>query len=272
MDDQRVQILLTNDDGIRSPGLWAAAEALSRLGYVTVVAPREQWTGAGRSMPITSDGSITEEQVTVGGKTWKVYAVGGTPAQAVQHAVLELTPRRPDLLVAGINYGENVTVGVTMSGTVGAAMEGASFSIPSLAISLQVDSSFFHSHSEDIDFRVAAHFAAYFGGLLLRLPHVADVDLLKVDVPAEATVGTPWKLTHLSRSTYYHPVAPDRSVPGGTQRVGYRVAVDHAALEPDSDVHALRVEGCVSVTPISLDTTSRVDLRSMESRIRAAVV
>jgi len=272
LNDQRVQILLTNDDGIRSPGLWAAAEALSRLGYVTVVAPREQWTGAGRSMPISSDGLIREEQVTVGGKTWKVFAVGGTPAQAVQHAVLELTPRKPDLLVAGINYGENVTVGVTMSGTVGAAMEGASFGIPALAISLQTDSSFFHSHSADIDFRIAAHFAAYFGGLLLRLPRVPDVDLLKVDVPADATAATPWKITRLSRTQYYHPVAPDRSVPGASQRVGYRVAVDHTALEPDSDVHVLRVDGCVSVTPISLDTTSRVDLRSMENQIRAAAL
>jgi len=270
LNDTRVQILLTNDDGIRSPGLWAAAEALSTLGYVTVVAPREQWTGAGRSMPITSDGVIREEQVSVGGKTWKVYAVGGTPAQAVQHAVLELTPRRPDLLVSGINYGENVTVGVTMSGTVGAAMEGASFNIPSLAISLQTDSSYFHTHSEEIDFRVAGHFAAYFGSLLLRMPRIPDIDLLKVDVPADATLETPWKLTRLSRSTYYHPVAPDRSVPSPSYRVGYRVAVDREALEPDSDVHALRVDGCVSVTPISLDTTSRVDLRTLEGRIRSA--
>jgi 5'-nucleotidase len=270
VNDQRPQILLTNDDGIRSPGLWAAAEALARVGYVTVVAPREQWTGAGRSMPITSDGSIREEHVTVGGKTWTVYAVGGTPAQAVQHAVLEVTPRRPDLLVAGINYGENVTVGVTMSGTVGAAMEGASFGIPSLAISLQTDSSFFHSHSEEIDFQVAAHFAAFFGRLLLNLPRIPDVDLLKVDVPADATTATSWKVSRLSRTQYYHPVAPDRSAPGGTQRVGYHVAVEHAGLEPDSDVHVLRLDGCVSVTPISLDTTSRVDLAALEGRIRSA--
>jgi 5'-nucleotidase len=81
-DANRPLILLTNDDGIRSPGLWAAAEALSAVGYVTVAAPREQSTGMGRSMPTTSDGAIHEEQVSVGGKTWTVYAVGGTPAQA----------------------------------------------------------------------------------------------------------------------------------------------------------------------------------------------
>ncbi len=271
MNSNRPFILLTNDDGIESPGLWAAAESLSRIGYVTVAAPREQWTGAGRSMPITSDGAIREEEVTVGGKCWKVYAIGGTPAQVVQHALLELAPRRPDLLVAGINYGENVTVSVTMSGTVGAALEGAAFGVPSLAISLQTDSSYFHTHSEAIDFGVAAHFAAYFGRMLLTLPHTPDVDLLKVDVPAGAAPDTPWKLTRLSRTTYYHPVAPDRAVPDRPWRVGYRIAVQPDGLEPDSDVHALRIDECVSVTPISLDLTSRVDFPSLESRLRASL-
>ena len=78
-------ILLTNDDGIRSPGLWAAAEALSQLGFVTVVAPREQSSGAGRSLPVTSNGIIYEEMVEVGGQQWKVFSVGGTPAQAVEY-------------------------------------------------------------------------------------------------------------------------------------------------------------------------------------------
>ena len=134
-------ILLTNDDGIRSPGLWAAAEALSRLGFVTVAAPREQFSGAGRSLPATSEGSIRAETVTVHGQTWQVYAVGGTPAQAVQHGVLEILGQRPDLLVSGINYGENTGTGITVSGTVGAAMEAASMGIPALAMSLETDKS-----------------------------------------------------------------------------------------------------------------------------------
>jgi 5'-nucleotidase len=109
---EKPSILLTNDDGIRSPGLWAAAEALSELGFVTVVAPRAQSSGSGRSMPITSDGVICEVQVEIRGKTWKVYAVGGSPAQAVQHGIFEITEGTPDLVVAGINYGENVGTGV----------------------------------------------------------------------------------------------------------------------------------------------------------------
>ena len=86
---EKCQILLTNDDGIQSPGLWAAAEALSDLGYVTVAAPREQSTGTGRSLPSTSDGIIRAEVLRVCGKDWTVYAVGGTPAQAVLNRILE---------------------------------------------------------------------------------------------------------------------------------------------------------------------------------------
>ena len=117
MKNTKPHILLTNDDGIRSPGLWAAASELSKIGYVTVAAPREQSTGMGRSLPSTSDGVIRKEQVQVNGQSWDVYAVGGTPAQAVLHGVLEIVPHKPDLIVSGINYGENVGLGITISGT-----------------------------------------------------------------------------------------------------------------------------------------------------------
>ena len=125
MKTNKPQILLTNDDGIQSPGLWAAAEALSELGYVNVIAPREQQSGAGRSLPVSTDGIIDIQKMQVKDQPWTVYAVGGTPAQAVQHGVLEILPRRPDLAVSGINYGQNVGSGVTISGTVGAALEAA---------------------------------------------------------------------------------------------------------------------------------------------------
>jgi 5'-nucleotidase len=266
VDADRPLILLTNDDGIRSPGLWAAAEALSAVGYVTVAAPREQSTGTGRSMPITSDGVIHEEQVTVGGKTWKVYAVGGTPAQAVQHAIFELTPRKPDLVVAGINYGENLTTGISISGTVGAAMEAAMFGVPALAVSQETDSSFFYSYSNEIDFGVAGHFTAAFARLLLEGEGVPDVHVLNVNVPLGATPETPWRVTRLSHHRYYVPIPPKRDrldVPG---RVGYEVRMPET-LEEDSDVHALRVDRVVSVTPLSLDQTSRVDAKLLTQRL-----
>ena len=146
MTKTKPHILLTNDDGIRSPGLWAAASELSKIGYVTVAAPREQSTGMGRSLPSTSDGVIKKEQVQVNGQEWTVYAVGGSPAQAVLHAVLEIVPHKPDLVVSGINYGENVGLGITISGTVGAAMEATSLGFPEMAVSLQTEAQYHLSH------------------------------------------------------------------------------------------------------------------------------
>src|SRR5512144_1848417 len=179
------QILLTNDDGILSPGLWAAAAALSRLGFVTVTAPRDQASGMGRSLPNTSDGIIEEKQVQVNGQNWTVYSVGGSPAQTVLYGILDVMKRKPDLVVSGINYGENVATGVTISGTVGAAMEGASLGIPSLAVSLEAEPKYHLSYSKEISFLVAAEFTARIARLLLERKLPADVDLLKVDVPSD---------------------------------------------------------------------------------------
>ena len=137
-----------------------------RLGYVTVVAPREQSSGMGRSLPNTSDGIITEQRVQVNSQEWTVYAVGGSPAQAVLHGILEIMPEKPDLVVSGINYGENVGLGITVSGTVGAAMEAAGLGYPALAMSLQADARYHLSYSQDVDFSAAAHFTAYFARLL----------------------------------------------------------------------------------------------------------
>lgn len=260
------QILLTNDDGIGSPGLWAAAEALSTLGYVTVVAPRHQSSGMGRSLPNTSDGIITEETVQIKGQTWKVYSVGGSPAQAVLHGILEIMPQPPDLVVSGINYGENVGLGVTISGTIGAALEAAALGFPSLAVSLETDQRYHLSHSTEVDFSAAAHFTALFARLLLEKKMPFDVDVLKVEVPSDASPQTPWEVTRLSRQRYYDPVPPKRSSWSEPAKVGYIERVKPA--EENSDVYVLRQKRHVAVTPLSLDLTSRVDLAALEQLLR----
>lgn len=268
-ESQRPQILLTNDDGIRSPGLWAAADALSELGFVTVVAPREQASGSGRSMPPSSDGQIHEQRMEVGGQSWTVYSVGGTPAQTVQHAILEIMPGMPDLMVAGINYGENVTTSITISGTVGAAMEAASFGIPALAASLETDREHHLSYSETVDFSTAAHFTQLLAAALLETDLPADVDLLKVDVPSDATEATEWRMTRLERTRYYLPRGPERDQLDEPGTVDYDVVEDAKDLTPGSDAYALRVEGQVAVTPLSLDMTARVDLEDLGRTFRA---
>lgn len=252
------QILLTNDDGIYSPGLWAAAEALSRLGDVTVAAPREQASGAGRSVPASSDGLIRQETVKFNERDWQAYAIGGSPAQVTLHAILEIMSTKPDLVVSGINYGENLSTSISASGTVGAAMESASLGIPSLAISLQTDVKHHYSNSAEVDFVVAAHFTAFFAHLLLGRSLPVGVDLLKVDVPSDATPKTAWAWTRLSPHNYYRSLKPQRTawdIPG---RLGYEVDLDLAHEPHDTDVYVLLQKRLVSVTPLTLDMTARV--------------
>ena len=268
----KCQILLTNDDGIKSPGLWAAAEALSDLGFVTVAAPQRQSSGMGRSLPSTSNGIIRTRVMRVCGKEWTVHAVGGSPAQAVLHGILEIMPQPPDLVVSGINYGENVATGVTISGTVGAALEAASHGIPALAMSLETSRELHQSYSTDIDFSAAAWFTALFARQILENHFPPDVDLLKVDVPARATKQTPWQVTRLARQRYYAPVLHARRSWNEPGVVDYVKDADLDDEYKGSDVYVLRVQQEVSVTPLSLDLTSRVDLKELDHLLRTGVV
>jgi len=262
----KYQILLTNDDGIKSPGLWAAAEALSEIGNVTVVAPREQSSGMGRSLPNTSDGIIQEEQLQIKGQNWSAYAVGGTPAQAVLHGILEVLPQKPDIIVSGINYGSNLGTGITTSGTVGAVMEAAALGFRALAVSLETTKEYHFSYSCDVDFSAAAHFALKFARILLANEPFPDVDLLKLDVPSSATPDTDWALTRLARQRYYSPVAPERKSWSEPGVVGYTEAPKPKDEPTDSDVFTIRQKRLVSVTPISLDMTSRIDMDDLKHR------
>jgi len=266
--DKRPHILLTNDDGIRSPGLWAAAASLSELGYVTVAAPRDQSSGMGRSLPNTSDGIIQKEQVQVNGQEWSVYAVGGSPAQAVLHAILEIMSEKPDIVVSGINYGENVGTGVTISGTVGAAMEGAALGYPALAVSLETDAKYHLSYSDEMDFSAAAYFTKLFAQKLLEKKFPGEIDLLKIDVPSDATKETAWQMTRLSRLRYYVPMPPERSSWSQPAIVGYKENASLDNEKEDTDVFIMRRKRLISVTPLSLDMTARVDLAEFEKQLR----
>jgi 5'-nucleotidase len=259
---KRPLILFTNDDGIESPGLWAAVKAFEGLGDLLVIAPREQQSGMARSMPTYSKGRIyPQKEMPVEIKGCRAYAVDGTPAQSVQHGVLELADRQPALVISGINYGDNTGNGVTISGTVGAALEAASLSIPAIAISLQTPFDLHLTYSNDVDFSTAAHFAQHFGKWWIDnqvLPD--DVDVLKIDIPWQAALDCEWRITRVSRRRVYWPTRPERATLGSTGKLGYHYKADPAQAEPDSDVYALMHDKVISVTPMSLDMSSRTDL------------
>lgn len=268
MNENQPKILLTNDDGIDSPGLWAAAEALSEIGYVWVVAPRDQASGMGHSMPNTSDGIITPKKLTVHGKEWTIYAVGGTPAQTVQHGILEIIKGDPDLVVSGINYGLNLGAAITVSGTVGAAMEGAAHGIRSMAISLETQKEFHLSHSTEVDFSAAAYFTKYFAKSLLENSLDEKVQIVKVDIPCDATPETPWSVTRLSNIRYYIPITNERADWSKPGPVDYILQEDMDLFPKDSDVYAVLGKRMVSVTPLNMDMTSAVDFGQLDHSIR----
>ena len=264
----RPLILVTCDDGIESPGLRAAVRSVMSLGDAIVSAPCEQQSGAGRSLPSSSDGSIHEIDYAVDGQPVPAYAINGSPAQAVLHALVELVPRQPALCVSGINFGENVGSDVTGSGTVGAAMEAAAEGVPALAVSLETPTELHYRHSEDVDFSTSELFTRYFASRLLAQEMPGDVDVLKVEVPCNASADTPWRVTGLSRHRYYRPLPSGRRSLAEKRRLNYEVVVDRSALVPSSDVYALAVDRVVSVTPLSLDLTSRVVLQELDTLLR----
>ena len=130
-----MQILLTNDDGIYAPGLAALERQLHSLGDVTVAAPLTEQSGVGHS--ITYLTPLMAREVFDDQGRRRGWAVEGSPADCVKLAIAELCPSRPDLVVSGINSGQNAGINVLYSGTVAAAIEGAFFGITSIAVSLE---------------------------------------------------------------------------------------------------------------------------------------
>ena len=265
-------ILVTNDDGIASPGLWAAVQATLPLGEVLVAAPDRQWSGAGRSMPLGPEGRISRQPQEIDGQTVAAYRVDGSPALVVIHAMLELARRRPALVISGINYGENLGTDVTVSGTVGAALQGAAMGIPSLAASLQTPKETHVNPSGDVDFAAAIHFTRMFAQRILTTPLPFDTDLLKLDIPSDATPDTPWRLTRVSRHPYFVSVPPGQRTLADPGVIDYEPLVYPERTEPDSDIYALAVDRVVSVAPMSVDLTSRVDRGKMEALFRGPVM
>jgi 5'-nucleotidase len=253
----RPLILITNDDGIQSPGLRAAAQAVADLGDLLIMAPSTQQTGAGRSYPTNIDDTIHSTYITLNGQQHRAYSAKVSPAQAVRLALTDLAERPIDLCISGINYGENIGSGVTISGTVGAAIEAGCSEIPALAVSLETPQEYHRNHSDAIDFSIAAHFTRLFVQKVLKNGLPPHVDLLKIDVPASATLQTGWRMGRVSRNRYYQAVPKQQRQAG---EVTYQINFNLDQVEPDSDVYILAVEKQVAVVPMTIDLTAPVTL------------
>ena len=256
-------IAITNDDGIDSPGLRAAVQAVVDLGRITIVAPTDQQTATGRGL--TGNKQSKLEKVSYSGDETDIaaYHCPCSPAQVVRHAMFTLFRfDKPDILISGINYGENLGNMISCSGTVGAALEATSHGVAALAVSKQTDIASHHNYTSQ-DWRAAAYFLRKFTRLVLSRKLPADVDLLKIDVPDGADEDTGWQMTRLSRSSYYTKHLDNTSIDTRVCDFKTRIRVAEEEVESDSDIYALAVDKQVAVTPLSLDFTSRVDLGSL---------
>ncbi|CAD5244127.1 5'/3'-nucleotidase SurE [Thermococcus camini] len=253
-----VKILLINDDGIYSNGLRAAVKALSELGEVYVVAPLFQRSASGRAM--TLHRPIRAKRFHIPGAK-VAYGIDGTPTDCVVFSIARFG--NFDLAVSGINLGENLSTEITVSGTASAAIEASTHGIPSIAISLEVEWKRTLGEGEGIDFSVASRFLGRIARAVLEKGLPKGVDMLNVNVPGDATPETEIAITRLARKRYC-PTVEERIDPKGNPYywiVGKLVR----DFEPGTDSYALKVERKVSVTPVNIDMTAKVDFEELRN-------
>lgn len=244
------RILLTNDDGISSVGLWAAYHALAPIAEVTVVAPSSQQSAVGRSISIFEP--IRANRVVLNGV--EAYSVGGKPTDAVIIGLYALDIN-PDLVVSGINIGENLSYeSIMTSGTVGAALEASNQGTPAVAFSLQVedqgdkfDDPRFTGHT----FEEAQQVVRDVCEKIFASGFPLHTDVINVNIPSRITGG--YEITRLAEKLF-HTGVEKRLDPRG--RPYYWIDGPlYEDAEEGTDVHAVR-KGNVAVTPITLDCTA----------------
>lgn len=252
------RILVTNDDGIYAPGLRAAVRSVEDLGEVIAVAPSGQRSGVGRSVSVFEPLRMAE--VNLDGK--KAYAVSGTPTDSVILGIfVVMNGELPDLAVSGINVGENISTDtVTTSGTIGAAIEAASYGVPAIAASIQVadqGDKFDNNHSVEYRFDTAVNLLRRVAIRVLERGMPAGVDILNINLPLNATEDTEIVVTRLARKIFKTAVEKRRDPRG---RPYYWIGGDLICSEREgTDVRAVYQEGKISVTPLTIDSTARVD-------------
>ncbi|MGZ9235886.1 MAG: 5'/3'-nucleotidase SurE [Anaerolineales bacterium] len=240
-------ILVTNDDGVFAPGLFALVQEMRKLGNVTILAPDRNWSGGGHVK--TLDRALRVKEVQLADGT-RAFASDGAPSDCVALATLGYFKQPIDLVVSGTNAGANLGHDVTYSGTVTAAMEAVIAGVPGIAISLEtVD-----NHIGEIDYGSASRAAAKVVRQVIENGLSHEI-LLNVNIPSLPDEEIRGICLTRQGLRVYHSRLDERSDPRG--KPYYWIGGDAPTGVPErgTDVGAL-AEGFVSVTPLQLDLTA----------------
>lgn len=244
MEHKQLKILVTNDDGIDSPGIHVLAKHMKKLGEVIVIAPDRQQSAVGHSLTVAKPLRATKfhrEGEMFG------YAINGTPSDCVKLAVNTLLDNKPDLLVSGINHGQNTSINVLYSGTVSAATEGMLLGIPSIAFS-------FDSYSLKDDCEVAGYYAYLIAKHWSNNPIGGDT-FLNVNIPNlnyDDIRGV--KITEISNNIWKDRFEM-RIDPFGRPYYWFAGELEQIDSRENTDYIAV-LNGYVSVTPIRYSFTN----------------
>jgi len=247
-----MDILLVNDDGIYSNGLLALKSVLSEEldAKVTIVAPTNQQSGIGRAISLFVPLRITKTKLADGDYG---YAVSGPPTDCVILGIYKILKKVPDIVISGINVGENLGTEITTSGTLGAAFEGAHHGAKALACSLQItkDHLKFKEGEIPIDFITPSKIVVKVVKKYFENDFPCDV--INLNIPENATENTPIEITRLGRKMYTTRIE-EREDPRG--REYYWIGGDPVEDDEEgTDVYVLRKKRHISLTPLTLDTT-----------------
>lgn len=238
-----MKILITNDDGINAPGLYALYNEIKKIGDVVVVAPDSEKSAVGHAITLSDPLRVVE--FSKNGHFFG-YAVKGTPADCVKIAYWAiLKEEKPDLLISGINLGSNTGINIIYSGTVSAATEGAMLGIPSFAISLTT--------FKNPDFKPAAIFARQFASVLVRqrLPQGVSLNINVPPVPLKEIQGV--AITRQGKALYREEF--DKRV-DPQEKIYYWLTGAKVKIEETDDIDDQAIiNKKISITPIHYDLT-----------------
>ena len=269
MSTNRKLVMVTNDDSVQSNGVIELARAVARHAEAIIVAPEQPQSATALSMTFHKPLRVTK----VRREKFECYAVSGSPGDCVMIGVNKLLPRRPDLVVSGINIGDNNTFqDILASGTVAAALESAITGIPAIAFSMEVrGESLFALEYDQPDFTAAGTIAGEVIRDVLENGMPGGAEILNVNFPPSVTPATPIMLTEVGRRKYTDKVIVRRDPRGREYYWLFGEKLSH--FPPKTDIEAVATKRYVSITPLVLSMSGPIteSLEALRRRVEKRI-